>query len=490
MEQKKTLGIYYSGMSATAVVANSDGGNLRIEYLEKFELNTQNQPNEGAASAAQGTEAQPETEGLAFQIAQAVRDKKLSFESTCIAIDSSLYTQHNLHSELSERKQIAQTIKFDAEEAIATDVNTLAISFNLRTITDHGSDVCVFSMQRSVAQQLLSEFQAVGLDPVVIEPDIICMARLIRESGKKEPAALYSLFSDKACYMLYDMDSKLSPGGRTFLTGSGNDKTAVLSRQVPLTVAALGEGKKVDRIIIGGGDVDTSVISERTGLSAETMDLSAQFKTAPGVFSGDPAAAAIAAGAALSDMNFENLTDFREDFAPYQGRKKLLEKICVVISAALTLMLLAAAMYFQVQVFKNQRYESKLEKKLEQQYSAVMFGKTYRGPEPVFRKLERESSRIERVKQGLLPGDDESISARLTFVLEVLNKLPEGVDLNIDEISLSEKAMRLRGDTNNRASTLALFKMIDSHEKLRRTNENLKQSGARDSFILNLELRR
>jgi hypothetical protein len=78
--------------------------------------------------------AQPDAESttdfaeLANQIAQNCTQRDLQFSHVAIAIDCSLYMQHDVHSSFSDRKQIESTVRFDTEEALATDISTLSQS--------------------------------------------------------------------------------------------------------------------------------------------------------------------------------------------------------------------------------------------------------------------------------------------------------------------------------------------------------------------------
>jgi hypothetical protein len=116
-----------------------------------------------------------------------------------------------------------------------------------------------------------------------------------------------------------------------------------------------------------------------------------------------------------------------------------------------------------------------------------MFGKAPPPAEPIASKLKREYNRILKIKSGQIAGDDQSVTAKLTFLFEAISKAPSNIDLNIHTISLTAKTMRIIGDTNRRKSTLALFKAIKDHPKFKVSQQNLKQSGNRDTFTITLD---
>ena len=129
----------------------------------------------------------------------------------------------------------------------------------------------------------------------------------------------------------------------------------------------------------------------------------------------------------------------------------------------------------------------KLNEKIKEDYVSVMFGKNPPPSEPIASKLKREYNRILKIKSGQIAGDDESVTARLTFIFEAISSAPTKIDLNIHTLSITSKTMKIIGDTKGRSSTLDLFKAIKKHPKLKIGLQNLKQSGNRDTFTITLE---
>ena len=105
-------------------------------------------------------------------------------------------------------------------------------------------------------------------------------------------------------------------------------------------------------------------------------------------------------------------------------------------------------------------------------------------------RLKRELTHIEKVQAGLGPADENSVTARLTFILDAINTLPPNTDIKVNDITVTQTTMKLTGDTNSRATTLRFFDIITKHEKLKKMNDSLNQKGGRDNFSVNLELKR
>ena len=197
-----------------------------------------------------------------------------------------------------------------------------------------------------------------------------------------------------------------------------------------------------------------------------------------------PVGFAIAYGAALSHLEKAQSVNFRNDFMPYQGRKVRLQKAMKFSSVSVVVLMLAAGVYFQLQLRQENKYRNQLFEKLETQYSAVMFGKKPLAKSDPVKKLEGELRRIESVKKGLLSvTGEESISAKLTLVLEAFNKCAAQTNLNIDSISITTKTISIAGDTSSRENTLKLFDAI-RNSGLEILQQYLDAKGGRDNFSI------
>ena len=129
MEQKSCLGIYLSKDSATVALVSASSRAVTKCF-----------------TVTAGNDAEPSS--LAAAISKQVAADNMKFADVAIAADCAMYIQHDLHSEFSDHKQIAQTINFDAEEAVAADAMDLAITFNITGTDPYGSTLTVFTARR------------------------------------------------------------------------------------------------------------------------------------------------------------------------------------------------------------------------------------------------------------------------------------------------------------------------------------------------------
>jgi hypothetical protein len=401
--------------------------------------------------------------------------------------------QHKLHSDFSDQKQIASTIRFDTEEALATDISEAAIAFEIAASDQTGSSLNVFTAQRKVLSDILVALQANNIDPMSIEPDINCLSRFVRQniSGaalQQVEKTFYGMLSGRNGYFILFSAARKQLAARTFLLGPRQDKTELLAREVPLTAAFVGSDEPIARLRVfdSTNSVDCRQLGDRLGLQTDGLDL-AEVAGADADSLGDCddlVDFAICYGAALGCLEKQPSLNFRNDFLPYQGGKLRLEKTIKLLSVSAAIVVLAIGVYFQSRLLQKNGDISRLNEKLAKQYSVVMLGKRVPAKTSVSKKLAGELRRIRAVKSGQLSiTGEESISAKLTLVLEAFNKCAAQTDLKIETISITSRNISIVGNTSSRNNTLKLF------EALKSVNLDLQQQGlnpkaGRDNFTI------
>jgi len=185
VEQQNCLGIYLSEDNATVVLLSA---NATVEDCFSVSRDTDDEQRRSLASV----------------VAQNVVARGRSFGNVAVAIDCALFTQHDLHSEFSDLKRITQTIRFDAEETLATDATDLAIAFNVTNTDQTGSDIAVFTANRQLLTEILADLQTGNLDPTAIEPDIVCLTRFFRHylDFSENDKSILTIFSQRSCYII------------------------------------------------------------------------------------------------------------------------------------------------------------------------------------------------------------------------------------------------------------------------------------------------
>lgn len=478
MELHRCLGIYLAKDRATCVLVTKSAG--KFELLSCFDI-----------SADQQEESQG---SLAETVGRKCREKNWTFSQVAMAVDCEMFTQQDLNSDFTETKQIAQTIKFDAEESLAVDAAKMAIATEVVSKGQTGSQVSVFAAQRDLLTDIIVALQGYKLDPATVEPDVICMRRFISQSSTGDEAdTIWAQFSNHNCYITSNIGAKEKPAVRAFLTSPSQDKTAVLTREVTMMTAARPQAGQLSSLQVCDttGSVDLHDLGERLGIDVEGRNLIESVlaeQTDEHQYT-EPLEVVVACGAAMGQLTRTERVDFRADFLPYQGRKALIEKTVKIASISLTLMLIVLGVFAQMKMLQTNGYRSRLRENLKAEYAIAMPGTKFPEKGDFLGKLDRTINHIKDVKDGQLSasGKDSPMS-KLTYVLEAFNDTPKEVDLDILAINISPKDIMVSGSTNS-GKYLKLYSSIDDHSNLRRATSRREQKNNRENFRMTLELK-
>ncbi len=486
MEQNNCLGIYLSNNRATAVLLS--GRSSHPEVLRCFSV----QDEAGSASPDRNRQ----TNSLTAKIAQTLAAESLRYGEVAVSLDCALYTQHNLHSNFTDHKQIANTITFDAEEALARDAMDMALTFTVTSTDSTGSGTMVFAADRAALNGMLDGLQAANLDPTAIEPDILCLARFLEQnfSAPKDANPLFVVLADQSCHIIKPQGHHLGPMVRSFIIGASQNKATVLAREIPLTLAAMNLHEPVDSLLIAGqtDQLDVKALSESTGIAAETIDLTALTGADQSLLAdcASQVEFVMACGAAIAEIKRIKTSDFRRSFAPYQGKRMVLQRTLRATSIFVSISMIVLALYFQLKVMRINGYVGDLDRKMRGEYAKAMYGREPRSDMSILRQLDRAHKKVERIKKGGAFGDEGSVPAKLTYMLEAINKSPKKIVLNVSTVDVTTKTMSLTGNTRRRADTLALFNSFKSHPKLVKSYESYDEKANRDAFTIHLNLKK
>jgi hypothetical protein len=480
MDGRSYFGIYISKRAATVVCLGHHAGEYSVKGCFAVAVEQADEQNNTDTSAVAALIAKTLAEKF-----PAARDCEIA-----VALDCAMFMQHNLHSEFSDPKQIASTIRFDTEESLAMDVSEVAIAFTVSPGSQAGSDVTVFTAQKKILSDIILSLQGNKIDPVTVEPDVSCLSRFVRQklssAGGSQP--YFGLLSRRNGYFIIPVSSgpQSVPLVRTFLVGAAQDRGELLGRELPLiTGLADSEGtQNCFRLFDSTDSVDFQQVAKKLGMEVEKIDLAGAAVVTPDALNGcaDMVDLAIAYGAALSHFDKAQNVNFRSDFMPYQGAKIRLQKALKFLSVVVTILLLAAGLYFQTQLMQKNKYRGRLSKKFGAQYSLVMMGEKLPTKTSPAKKLAAELRRIKDVKSGQLSvTGEESVSAKLTLIFEAFNKCAERTGLSLDSVSITSKSITIAGETSSRDNTLKLFDAIKA-VGMDILQQRLDSKAGRDNF--------
>lgn len=425
-------------------------------------------------------------------IAEKLAAKELVFSNVTVALGCAMFIQHNVHSEFSDQKQIMQTIRFDTEETIAMDISDLAVAFRMTSVGKAGSELSVFTARKKLLSEILLCLQNNSLDPVSIEPDVNCLSRFIQRNVilPQDSGAFFYLLSQHSGYFIAFSETQKILALRTFLLSDSQNRTELLKREISVANALIGSAETANAINVfdSTGSVDYQQLGEAIGGEVVAVDVlkTAAVETATLTDAIDPVNYAIACGAVLDGEEKDSTVNFRNDFMPYQGIKRRMQKAIKILSVSVTIFMLTVGVYFQLQLLQENKYRSRLRKRFTKDYSAVMFDKKPSSKSKPTKKLAGELRRIRDVKSGQLSITGQgSASAKLTLILEAFNKIAARTKLNIDTINIGAKSISISGDTSSRKNTLKLFEAIKKN-RLNIIQQRLDSKGGRDNFSISV----
>lgn len=480
MEQNKTLGIYITPNKATVVLVGKTSG--KIEIAEQFSV---------AVAAAEGT---------TFSFAQAAKDiaagctkKQLLFSDVAVTLDCRLYRQQVLHSEFTEYRQISQTVKFDAEESLAVNAAETAVAFELASKGISGSEVSVYAASASVVSNIITTMASHKLDPVSIEPDSICLRRILSQLpgyGREIKTMLMAVSKEK-CFIVSPPPQVGNAQIRVFITAESQNKTNLAAREIMFSTASTIGDRDIQKTLIydSTGKVDVAELGQSVSVAIEPFGTEQIITSTEFPAETDGLDIIIAAGAAAGLLGKCDKVDFRSDFMPYQGKRMILEKAVKTMSFCLLAVFIVLGVFLHIQYHKANGVRNQLKDKFKTEYSIAMPGGRFISSKDALGKLKREINRIKDVKSGLLSAaGDDSIEAKLTFLFEAINSVPKNVDVEIEKITITTKTMNITGSTSTRGY-LELFGAIDKHPKLTKGQATYQSKDNRDQFRLTIDLK-
>ncbi|MDD5011826.1 MAG: hypothetical protein PHQ00_06860, partial [Phycisphaerae bacterium] len=443
-------------------------------------------------SAESEQQDSPDWSRLTNLIAQQCAQRNLTFSEVSVALDCDMFMQHEVHSSFDSPKQISSTIRFDTEEALATDISDVAIGFEVTSSGSQGSELNVFTVRKNLLSEIITALAGSGLDATGIEPDVICLSRFINaklpHKKNQDAGLLFAMLSKRNCYFIAPFDSKNFQ--RTLLISQGQNRLDLLAAQVPITTALLSTGRKITHLDVwdSTNSLDAPLLQQRLGLDTTYAETGLSDNVTEEKLSqcADKVEFAIAFGAAVGLAEKQQTTNFRNDYMPYLGRKRKLEKTLKVISISAIIVFIALGLSLQVQLIQKNKPIRQLRKKLAEDYSDVMPGKKMPdSTAQVIKNLQGEIRRIRSIKNDQIGSSGEgSVSAKLAAVLAAFNSddVTKHTNLNIEMITITGKNRTIRGDTSSRANTLKLLQKI--REKMDVQQEQLGNKENRDTFSI------
>lgn len=473
---------------------------------EKSAAKQVSQPGQAKASSTEQPKVEAEEpspiENLVARIAAGCAEKQFKFDDIAVALDCSMFMQHSIHSEFADARRVTQTVRFDTEEALATDASNVAIAFKISFSDKAGSNLNVFTAPKNLLSELLIALSANNLDAVSVEPDVSALSRFLCH-GLAMPhdiQPIFCLLSQKNGYFITPLTthwlgvSPMTPTEmRTFLLGKPKNRTDLLTREIRMTIAQIGSAVSLNRIEVfdAAGAVNCGLIARNLATETIPVDIVGPARLPASVQPNCPDVVefAIAYGAAIWKLNPPETIDWRNDFMPYQGGKLRLLSAIKLLSVAVTVLLLAISVLGFTYSLQTKKDRTMVRDKFAKDYAAFMFGQTMPDKtREAARRLDTARRRIRETKvNSLTVSGEDAVAGKLNLVLQAFNKCAAATGLNIDSVRITDKSITISGDTSSSENTLKVF------DALRQSNlnilmQNVSASGdGRGNFSVSVE---
>ncbi|MHC4293500.1 MAG: hypothetical protein ACYSTX_04330, partial [Planctomycetota bacterium] len=439
MESQNFLGIYLRKDTASIVCLKTN--EVKESVVDAFCVSIEEQEQKNIPV-------------LANLIGEQIAERGIRYSEAAVALDCSMFIQHKVHSDFNDPKQIAQTIRFDAEETLARDVSNIAIAFTINTSNETGSELTIFTAEKDLLAEIVTALQSNKMDPITLEPDSYCLKRLLLQQFDVSETALVAMLSKHNAYIMAIGTSEniQQTPVRTFLLDLRKNRTQVLQREIPIT-AALLEPENIDNLKVCDpvNSLDLVQLKDDLSIQVEHINLFNTINIDQQKYTDeeDPIGYALAYGSALSLVKKTPTIDFRSDFLPYQAKKQKLQKAIRFLSVSFTILLFVTGVFLQTKWFQSNKPVKELKNRFNAEYATVMGREPERRRDPV-KLLESELNKVKREKSGQFGSmGAESLTARLTRILLAFNKCAKQTNLNIDTINITTKTITIAGSTSN-----------------------------------------
>jgi hypothetical protein len=405
-----------------------------------------------------------------------------------VCIDNSLYTQYIVVSRFSDNTRIARTIGFDVEEVIGQNVDRYALAYQVLAREQAGTRLGVYLAEKTLIRGIITTLQSQGMDSLAIEPDVVCLSRIISASKCPTPGSsspLFAAMTDDSCYITTDYD--VSGGyGRSFLFSHRAKGAAVrLAREIKLFNSLKALDISPDKAFITD-QISPENIQKHLDIPVGSLGKITEMPEGFEYTSTDfYLKAAITAGAAAACSNRYQPVNFRRSYMPYQGRIKVIERFLQASMIAAAVILIAFTVFGASKYLRLKSQHKQLTEKIKTEYKLAMNGRNSRGY-PIL-EIDKEIAKLEKIKSGVTAGD-KTVSGMLIQIFNILSSTDKNNRINIESISVTDDTIRLDGTTAGRRYTLELIEMLRSNEFFTVSQEDLKQEGADDKFVIRIDV--
>lgn len=464
MIRNKCLGIHYDDREITGVLLEQTGGDFHFEPL------TPVTPNPDAESESELS--------LIQQFARQVDEHRSKTLPVALALGGRFYQSQLHHSELTDEAQLKQTLRYDVEEDFSTSAESLVLCFQKKPDCASGSDLIVHTTDRMKLQELLTHFDAAGLDALVVEPDVVSWWHFLRnfsELPPNQPVIAVGWTTD-IFYMLI-LDEQHRPMlSRSYPCSSADEALELLQCELNRSLALIQPQPQVSCLLYHRQGFDEKRIIQ----AVKQLPLTAQPLAEPSI------TLAFAVGAALGWCKGTDVADFRSDEMAPRTITAARRKALFGLSAAVTILLLALIWVFNSRAAYYQELSHRTRTDMINAWKKSFPRRMpLRDSAMIPTDVKRQLDELQRKSRGRTSQSaSDSASNMLMQIFNALKYLPREFDLVIDSLAVNAKtASTFRGSVATMEDLEKLRNVLvgaDMPLEIENSNFNLMGSGSRD----------
>lgn len=373
-------------------------------------------------------------------------------DAVATALAGDLVSHRILHLPFSDPGRLAATVPFELESQVPFELDDSLTTFTVLRRANGGADILAAIAARADVESHLAELRIAGLDPAIVDVGGIATAGLVQLAVRD--ALVVEMRRDGGVALLRQ-------GQLEAFRAIDAAEEADLEAEVQWSALALNSpDASLPPLVVTGAAMNG--LAHRLGASATSLDraVPAWAASAGAEEMRAVALAGRAAGLVPLGVNFRT-GEFVYHPPSEEARKQL--RLTIILAGVVLLLALAS---FGLRVVERRAELTSLRDEIQQAVVGVVTGAAP-GTERV--RLQGAVEGLER-RLGVLGGDGDRRAAKLDLLREIVRAVPTQTSFVVEELSIDEQGVRLRGRTDT----------YESVDVLRRALANISALGDPD----------
>ncbi len=476
------IGVHYDGRNLTTVRLARSGSQIERQDRQDQALPEVTSEDE-TVQASPSFSDEPLTDALR-QLADRLDLSGRTRTPVVLSISASLYRSLNHHSDFDNPKMIRQTLRYDIEDALMLDAETIYLCYQPLPTPGDGVDLVVHTIERNVLQGITDAFEQARLDALALEPDVASWTHYLDAvlgHSEREPVVVLAGFGDML-YLLILNDQGQPVITRTSYCPRQDESGEFVAEELQRCLACLDPDQQPRQLYYHTDGLSPRLVKTVAG------DLSLEAAALP---EADPRAA-LAEGVARGFLERAIQADFRQDNFQANTQRQTQRRAYGGLAVAVVCLFLALIVTMS---FRKMAYDKRNTLATESIYSSWI-GVPHaqnRGNRPRVGRIQEELGRMERaLARGKAERSSElpdSLNESFVLLMSVLGKAPDSLDMELETIRLQGGIVDVTGTVGDLADRIDLEKAISEEPRFQLIKSGVTHSGDnRRKFNLTLSV--